>query len=171
MIMKREWKVGELAKLAGLTVRTLRYYDQIGLFSPSGYSDSGHRLYTEPDISRLQQLLSLKELGLSLDEIKSVLDGDHFSLFDIVSLQIARLKENIRVQQKLLHELEHVSSLMLRKETLTVEDFTKLLDAMRMSHEKYFAERQANWDLHLDRLGDYLGEHPEEPTSRRKNHE
>jgi DNA-binding transcriptional MerR regulator len=53
MIMKREWKVGELAKLAGLTVRTLRYYDQIGLFSPSGYSDSGHRLYTESDISRL----------------------------------------------------------------------------------------------------------------------
>jgi DNA-binding transcriptional MerR regulator len=171
MIMKREWKVGELAKLAGLTVRTLRYYDQIGLYSPSGYSDSGHRLYTESDISRLQQLLSLKELGLSLDEIKSVLAGNHFSLFDIVFLQIARLKENISIQQKLLRELEHVSSLMLRKEPLTVEDFTKLLGAMRMSHEKYFAERQANWDLHLDRLGDYLGEHPEEPTSRRKNHE
>jgi hypothetical protein len=35
---------------------------------------------------------------------------------------------------------------------------------MRMSHEKYFTEQRANWDLHLDRLGDYLGEHPEEPT-------
>jgi DNA-binding transcriptional MerR regulator len=164
MIMKREWKVGELAKLAGLTVRTLRYYDQIGLYSPSGYSASGHRLYTESDISRLQQLLSLKELGLTLDEIKSVLTGNQFSLFDIVSLQIARLKENISVQQKLLLELEHVSSLMLRKEPLTVEDFTKLLGTMQMSHEKFFAERRANWDLHLDRLGDFLDEHPEEPT-------
>lgn len=85
--MKREWKIGELAKLAGLTVRTLRYYDQIGLFSPSGHTDSGHRSYTEFDIAHLQQIMSLKELGLSLDQIKSVVVGNHFSLFDIVSLE------------------------------------------------------------------------------------
>lgn len=66
--MKRHWKVGELAKLTGLTIRTLRFYDQIGLFSPSAHSDSGHRLYNEADLSRLQQILSLKELGLSLEE-------------------------------------------------------------------------------------------------------
>jgi MerR family transcriptional regulator, thiopeptide resistance regulator len=88
MIMKQKWKVGELAQLTGLTIRTLRYYDQIGLFSPTGHSDSGHRLYTESDISRLQQILSLRELDLSLGEIKSVLAGDRYSLFDIVSFQI-----------------------------------------------------------------------------------
>jgi DNA-binding transcriptional MerR regulator len=55
--------------MAGLTVRTLRYYDQIGLFRPSGHSDSGYRLYTQTDITRLQQILSLKELGLSLEQI------------------------------------------------------------------------------------------------------
>ncbi|MFK7694920.1 MerR family transcriptional regulator [Paenibacillus sp. HJGM_3] len=159
--MKQRWKVGELAELAGLTIRTLRYYDQIGLFSPSGYSDSGHRLYTESDITRLQQILSLKELGLSLEEIKSVLAGDHISLFDIVSLQIARIKKNLFAQQKLLQELEHVSSLMVRKQPLTVEDFTKLLGTMRMSHEKFFAEKRENWNVHLDRLGAILDKHPE----------
>lgn len=157
--MKRTWKVSELGTLAGLTIRTLRYYDQIGLYSPSAHSESGHRLYTESDIERLQQIQSLKELGLSLDEIKSVLAGNHVSLSDILTLQIARLKENLRVQEKLLRELEHVSSLMMRNAPLTVEDFTKLLGAMRVSHERYFAELRASRERELDRLGDYLNDH------------
>jgi MerR family transcriptional regulator, thiopeptide resistance regulator len=161
MIMKQSWKIGELAQLAGLTVRTLQYYDQIGLFSPSGHSDSGRRLYTESDITRLQQILSLKELGLSLDEITAVLAGNHVSLFDIVSLQIARIKKNLIVQQKLLRELEHVSSLMVKKEPLSVEDFTKLWGTMRMSHEKFFAEKRASWSANLHRLGDYLDKYPD----------
>ena len=76
--MKKIWKVGELAKITGLTVRTLRFYDQIGLFSPSEHSDAGHRLYNEADLSRLQQILSLKELGLTLEEIRSIVTGGHF---------------------------------------------------------------------------------------------
>lgn len=154
--MKLNWKVGELAKLTGLTIRTLRYYDQIGLFSPSYHSPSGHRLYTESDIARLQQILSLKELGLSLDEIKAVLADDRISLFEIISLQIGRIKQILLAQQKLLQELEHVSNLMQRKESLTIDDFTKLLAMMRLSHEKYFAEQRMNWNAHLDRLGDFL---------------
>lgn len=164
MIMKREWKVGELAKLAGLTVRTLRYYDQIDLFSPSGHTESGHRIYTESDIARLQQILSLKELGLPLDQVKSVISGHHFSLFDIVSLQMERLKESIKVQQKLLKELEHVTSLIKKDEPLTVQEFTNILGYMRITNRNFFAERQARWESHLDRLGDFLSENPDEAT-------
>lgn len=160
--MKRQWKVGELAKMAGITIRTLRFYDQIGLFSPSGYSQSGYRLYTEKDISHLQQILSLKELGLSLEQIKAVMAGDQLSLLDIVSLQMDRLKENIRTQQKLLHELENVSSRMQKNEPFTVENFMNIMRMMRMNPEKFFAERKSSMDLHLDRLGDYLDEYPEE---------
>jgi DNA-binding transcriptional MerR regulator len=72
-VMKRQWKVGELANLTGLIVRTLRYYDQIGLFSPSDRSESGHRLYNKSDLSRLQKILSLKQIGLSLEDVQSVL--------------------------------------------------------------------------------------------------
>lgn len=159
--MKRHWKVGELAKMAGITIRTLRFYDQIGLFSPSGHSPTGYRLYTETDISRLQQILSLKELGLALEEIKVVMAGDQLSLQDIIALQIDRLKENIRIQQKLLHELENVSSRMQRDEALTVEHFMNIMRTMRMNHEKFFTELESNMNFHLDRLGDYLDEHPE----------
>ncbi|KQX48557.1 MULTISPECIES: MerR family transcriptional regulator [unclassified Paenibacillus] len=156
--MKPHWKVGEIAKLTGLTIRTLRFYDQIGLFSPSDQTDSGHRLYTESDISRLHQILSLKELGLALEEIKSLLAQEHCSPIEIVSIQIASLKEKIKIQQKLLEELEHVSTLMQMKEPLTVDDFTKVLVMMKKSHDKYFFERQMKVEQRLDRLGDFLAE-------------
>ncbi|RIX52013.1 MerR family transcriptional regulator [Paenibacillus nanensis] len=160
--MKRNWKVGGVAQIAGLTVRTLRYYDQIGLYSPSGHTDSGHRIYTDADIARLQQILALKELGLSLEKIKSVMDGNQFSLLDIVTIQIASLKENISRQQNLLQELEHLACLIQKNETLSVQDFTTILSAMRTSHHNYFAERQASWNSYLDQLGDYLGESSED---------
>ncbi|MGO4372841.1 MerR family transcriptional regulator [Paenibacillus sp. 2TAB19] len=154
--MKRNWKVGDLAKLTGLTVRTLRFYDQIGLFSPSGQTESGHRLYNERDLSRLHQILSLKELGLSLEEIKSVLVGGQYSPLEIVGLQINQINEQIKQQQKLLEQLRHVSKLMQGKAELTVEDFTGLLQAMKTGFDKPIIERQTSWTRHLDLLGDFL---------------
>ena len=159
--MKRYWKVGELAKLTGLTVRTLRFYDQIGLFSPSGQTESGHRLYNELDLSRLHQIVSLKELGLSLEEIRSVLLGGQVSALEIVNLQIDQIHEQIKQQQKLLEQLRHVSKLMQGKAELTVEDFTSLLQAMKMEFEKPMLERQKSWGRHLDQLGDFLAEKSE----------
>jgi DNA-binding transcriptional MerR regulator len=156
MIMPHEWKVGELAKITGLTIRTLRYYDQIGLFSPSGRTEAGYRLYTDHDLTRLQQILSLKELGLSLEQIKSILTGSTISLYDIVSMQMDRLRKNIKNQQKLLLELEHIINLMQENKPLTVENYTKLMQVMRMNHEKYFDERKSSWNAYLDQLGAYL---------------
>ena len=62
--------VGEVAKKMGVTVRTLQYYDKEGLFSPSGKSEGGRRLYTDKDLVRLHQILSLKSLGFSLEDIR-----------------------------------------------------------------------------------------------------
>ncbi|WP_282942595.1 MerR family transcriptional regulator [Paenibacillus sp. RC67] len=156
--MKSYWKVGDLATLTGLTVRTLRFYDQISLFSPSGQTESGHRLYNESDLSRLQQILSLKELGLSLEEIKSVLAGEQYSPLEIVTLQMSRIKEQIKLQQVLLEQLEYISKLMQVKAPLTVEDFTNLLQAMKTGHEKLVVERRKSWEHHLDLLGEFLAE-------------
>jgi DNA-binding transcriptional MerR regulator len=61
-------KVGELAKRTGLTIRTLHHYDEIGLVKPSSHTESGHRLYTAGDLARLQQVLSLRQIGFSLDK-------------------------------------------------------------------------------------------------------
>jgi MerR family transcriptional regulator, thiopeptide resistance regulator len=74
--------VGDLAKLTGITVRTLHHYDAIGLVQPSDRSPAGYRLYTDDDVLRLQQVLVYKELGLPLDEIGAVLDDPAFSRVD-----------------------------------------------------------------------------------------
>ncbi|WP_018754297.1 MerR family transcriptional regulator [Paenibacillus terrigena] len=167
--MKRYWKIGDLAKMTGITVRTLRFYDQIGLFSSSGQTESGHRLYSESDLSRLHQILSLKELGLSLEEVKTVLTGGQITPLEIVNLQIDRIKEQIKLQQKLLEQLGHVSKLMQGKAQLTVEDFTSLLQAMKMEFEKPVIERQTIWERHLDLLGNFLIEESEMPKPKEEN--
>jgi phosphoribosylaminoimidazole-succinocarboxamide synthase len=72
--MKREWTVGELAEQAGVSVRTLHHYDEIGLLAPMR-SGAGHRRYSESDLARLTQVVALRSVGLSLDEIRGCLDS------------------------------------------------------------------------------------------------
>lgn len=60
------WRVGEVADLMGLSVRTLHYYEEMGLLVPSDRTETGHRRYTEADLARLQQILSLKSIGEAL---------------------------------------------------------------------------------------------------------
>jgi len=66
--------IGHVARLAGITVRTLHHYDDIGLLTPSERRQNGYRCYTDADISRLQQILAYRELDLGLDEIARILD-------------------------------------------------------------------------------------------------
>ncbi|MBA3489168.1 MAG: MerR family transcriptional regulator [Longispora sp.] len=67
------YSVGQVAKFAGVTVRTLHHYDEIGLLSPSGRSGTGYRRYSDTDLERLQQLLYYRELGFPLEEIGTIL--------------------------------------------------------------------------------------------------
>ena len=68
--------VGSVARMAGITVRTLHHYDEIGLLSPGDRSDAGYRRYDDADLERLQRILFFRELGFALDEIKTVMtDG------------------------------------------------------------------------------------------------
>ena len=72
----RSLPVGAVARLAGVTVRTLHHYDDIGLLAPSGRSVAGYRRYDDVDLERLQRILFYRELGFGLDEIRDVMtDG------------------------------------------------------------------------------------------------
>ncbi len=78
--MSKLLQIGELAKQTGLSIRTLRYYDEIGLLVPSHRTEADYRLYSEADIARLQQILSLRQLGFALKEICDCLENPKFSL-------------------------------------------------------------------------------------------
>jgi DNA-binding transcriptional MerR regulator len=91
-------KVGELAKRTGLTIRTLHHYDEIGLLRPSHHTQSYHWLYTAVDVARLQRVLSLRQLGFSLEEIAGCLDQPGFSTLEVIQLHATRLRERVTVQ-------------------------------------------------------------------------
>src|SRR5947209_4666850 len=103
-------KVGELAKRTGLTVRTLHHYDEIGLLKPSLHTESGHRLYTAADVARLQQVLSLRQLGFALEEIAACLDRPGYSPLEVIRLHVARLREQIELQRGLCERLEGLAA-------------------------------------------------------------
>jgi MerR family transcriptional regulator, copper efflux regulator len=71
--MKERMRIGEFAERAGVTPRTVRYYESLGLFEPSEREGGGFRYYTEVELTKLQKINHLKELGLSLEEIATVL--------------------------------------------------------------------------------------------------
>lgn len=98
--MDKQYRVAQFAQLAGVTVRTLQYYDRIGLLHPSTTTEANYRLYTKADLLKLQQILTLKWLGFSLSEIAAILSPLGYALGrslvmqkTAVDRQIARLQE------------------------------------------------------------------------------
>lgn len=83
--------VNEVSKLTGVSIRTLQYYDTIGLLPPAGYTEAGYRLYDDTAMERLQQILLFRELEFPLKEIKRILDSPHFDRNRALEQQIELL--------------------------------------------------------------------------------
>ena len=119
--------VGEVAKKMDVTVRTLQYYDREGLLSPSSISEGGRRLYTDKDIVKLHQILSLKHLGFSLDDIKNrlmPLDTPN-EIADILAEQAQAVQKEITSLSESLRELEALRAEVLQMQSV---DFKKYAD-------------------------------------------
>ena len=93
--MERFYRVGEVAALTGVSIRTLRHYDQIGLLCPSAHTPSGYRLYAERDLLRLQQALTLRYLGFELKRIRELLDRPDFDVAASLDIQRTVLRDRI----------------------------------------------------------------------------
>ncbi len=113
--MKPLYRVAEFAKLAGVTVRTLQYYDQEGLLKPSELSGSGYRLYRLADLIPLQQVLTLKWMGFSLAQIKEILTNPDYELRRSLALQkaavdaqIVELQEASAALARLIDEVDNL---------------------------------------------------------------
>jgi DNA-binding transcriptional MerR regulator len=92
MPSRRTYRIKEVARLSGLTVRALHHYDAIGLLVPSARSEAGYRLYDDDDLLRLQQILIGRELGLSLEAIRRSLDDPTFDRRKALLAQRAELE-------------------------------------------------------------------------------
>ncbi|MGC7950352.1 MULTISPECIES: MerR family transcriptional regulator [Bacillus] len=124
--MKEKLTIGQLAKHANVTVRTLRYYDKINLLNPSDYREGGHRLYSLDDLKRLQQIQALKFLGLSLKEIDDLLKKQsiekHFLEYSINFKKNELLAEQEEIQRT-IEKLNHMNAIINDKEHVDISLF------------------------------------------------
>ncbi|MFE9682621.1 MerR family transcriptional regulator [Streptomyces sp. NPDC006285] len=99
--------VGQVAGFAGVTVRTLHHYDEIGLLVPGGRSHAGHRRYSDADLDRLQQILFYRELGFPLDEVAALLDDPDTDPRAHLRRQHELLSDRIEKLRKMAAAVEH----------------------------------------------------------------
>jgi len=140
---KRAYQIAEVARLAGVSSRTLRYYDKVGLLAPSSRSVAGYRLYTAADLLRLQQIMIGRSLGLSLEAIRKLLDDPLLDRRQLLLQQRQALVEKARATEEMIRSVD-VALTLLNSEYLedAPVDMKKLFDGFDPAqHEQEARER------------------------------
>ena len=134
---KKLMSVHEVAKLTGITARTLRYYDEIGILKPTRLTEAGYRMYDDTALSRLQSILLFRELEFPLKEIKAILDSPNFDASEAISQQIELLELKCK----------HIEELITFAREIQNKEITGMnFEAFGKSEiEKYKAEIKAKW--------------------------
>ncbi len=129
--------VHEVSKIAGVSIRTLQYYDKIGLLHPAGYSDSGYRLYDDTDLKRLQQIMLFRELEFPLKDIRKIVEDPHFDQGKALRQQI----ELLELKKEHLEDLIELARNLQKKG----EDFMdfKAFDTSKI--EEFAREAKKSW--------------------------
>ena len=132
--------VGQLAKKMGTTVRTLQYYDKENVLNPSAESEGGRRLYTDKDMIQLHQILSLKSLGFSLDDIK-----DHLISLDTptdvanaLTDQASSIKMQIENLSETLKAIEALKEEVLQMQTVDFKKYADIITNLQMQNKYYW---------------------------------
>jgi len=146
-------KVGELAKRTGLSVRTLHYYDEIGLLRPKLVTASKHRVYGPAELVRLQQIKSLRRLGFSLDEVRACLDAPEFSPARVIELHTRRLRDQIAQEQRLVSLLETLAAGYRTSSMKTADEFINIIEEITVIERSFTAEELAELRERGEKLG------------------
>ncbi|MGH3854860.1 MAG: MerR family transcriptional regulator [Pseudonocardiaceae bacterium] len=155
MTATTRWKVSELAHTAGLTVRALHYWDEIGLVSPQR-TPSGHRCYTSADVTRLYQVMALRQMGLRLDEIVALFDSNEVpdpqtTLRRHLDVVDAELRQRRELRDRLVRVLEALE----REGTDTdVELLLKVIKKMTMFENQLTADQRAWFTQRREVIGE-----------------
>ncbi|HEV3386314.1 MAG TPA: MerR family transcriptional regulator [Gemmata sp.] len=155
---KETWKVGELAERTGLTIRTLHHYDAVGLLSPSGRTESlhgsGHRLYTAADVARLHQILSLKQLGFTLEQIGEYLTREDYDPRQVIRLHLEKIRRQAVELDRLGNRLQALVETLDGADAVSVETFLETIEAITMVEKYYSPEQLEQLKARKEQVGD-----------------
>jgi len=140
--MSRYLKIGELADATGVTVRTLHYYDEVGLLKPVLVTEAGHRLYDIQSITGLYRIIAMKDMGFSLDEIKEFVTTKDIKIPELIEIQLYRVQEEIANKQILFSKLLKLKNSIQSNNDVSLEDFQEMLQFINLSADKYFTSEQ-----------------------------
>lgn len=129
--------VNEVSKLTGVSIRTLHYYDSIGLLSPTSVTESGYRMYDDTALERLQHILLFRELEFPLKEIKEILDSPNFDRNKALEQQIALLTLRKEHLDNLITFARGIKFEGVKKMDFSAFDTSKI--------DEYAAQAKANW--------------------------
>jgi DNA-binding transcriptional MerR regulator len=144
---ERLYRASEFAALTGVTVRALHHYDRAGLLRPTRRTGAGYRLYGARDLARLQQILTLKFVGLPLEEIKVLLDSRALDLAETLRLQREALTERRRQLDMALRAVTEAERVVARDGEPDWDAFKKIVETITMQHDtewmkRYYTEEQ-----------------------------
>jgi DNA-binding transcriptional MerR regulator len=131
----------ELARLSGVTVRTLHHYDRVGLLKPSRYTEAGYRLYGERDFVRLQQIVMLKFIGLSLKEIKGLLSQRELDLQMTLRLQREIVEARRLHLDTVIQAIERAEQAMASSDQPDWETFRQIVEVINMQNDMEWMKR------------------------------
>ena len=145
--------VGEVAKKMGTTVRTLQYYDKEGLLSPSAESEGGRRLYTDKDLVILHQILSLKSLGFSLNDIKQRLIPleTPTDVATALTEQADSIREKIEQLTDSLTAIEQLKTEVLQMRTVNFKKYADIIVNLQIKNDSYYLIKRFDDDM-LDHI-------------------
>lgn len=129
--------VNEVSKLTGVSIRTLQYYDSIGLLQPTEYTQSGYRLYDDAAMERLQQILLFKELEFPLKEIKQIIDAPNFDRAKALEQQIELLTMKKEHLENLIIFARKIKTTGVNKMDFNAFDTTKMDEYTRAAKKKW----------------------------------
>ena len=147
------YTIKQIADLASVTTRTLRYYDQIGLLSPASTGGNGYRYYNRGSLLRLQQILFLRELDVPLQEIRGLLSQPNLNLQTVLSRHRAALDGRSKRLQKLIETIDHTISNLKGENNMTDSEYFEGFDQSQYEEEvrerwgdtPQYAESQRKW--------------------------
>lgn len=135
--------VSQVARMAHVTVRTLHHYDEIGLLAPSGRGRNGYRQYSDQDLRRLHRILLFRELGFSLEEIRSALEDPTFDQREALRRQRALLEEKIRRKEAVIRALDVTLHALEEGRDM---DATEMFEGFGdFDHARYADEAEERW--------------------------
>jgi len=150
------YRIGELSKNTNISIRTLRYYDEIGLLKPAKVADSGYRYYSNEEIRLLQHIAALKELGFTLASIKEMLSAEKDSqeqrwrdYLDFELRAIVEERKRLDKMEKLLQTAKHAFEMKGKIESEDIFLFIRSLQSPSEARETFFAQHFSSHEINI----------------------